>query len=298
MADSPDRAGRVLSARTLVGDPIGDVPAGYAVHRIGDTWLILDSASTDALVPLRLADASVREALFASAPRRGRGTAPTVSLSPDSAVVLRRYRHGGILGRFTGPLFLGPARALAELQVTARAESDGAPVPHVLCLVLWPILGPLWSAVIGTREEPSAVDLLTRLRRTDSARERHALSRAAGEAIGRLHDAGVEHRDLQLRNVLVTHDSRIVIVDLDRAVFHRHGRLATRTRASNLGRLARSAFKTGLWRSTLDARDLAAFIAAYTRGRRDLRRDLRTRLPRERVKLALHRITYPLRPDA
>jgi len=212
-------------------------------------------------------------------------------------VVLRRYRHGGALGRITGPLFLGTARALAELQVTARAEAHGAPVPHVLCLILWPIVGPLWSAVIGTREEPSAVDLLTRLRSTDSARERHALSRAAGEAIGRLHDAGVEHRDLQLRNVLVTHESRIVIVDLDRAVFHRHGRLSTRKRAANLGRLARSAIKTGLWKGSLDARDLAAFVAAYTRGRRDLRRDLRALLPRERLKLALHRMTYPFRRD-
>lgn len=209
--------------------------------------------------------------------------------------MLRRYRHGGLLGRVTGSLYLGPARALSELQVTARAEQLGAPVPHVMCLVLWPILGPLWSAVIGTREETQATDLLTALREAPTPAERMQLSRRAGDAVGRLHDAGVEHPDLQLRNVIVTPDSRVVIIDLDGAVFHRLGRLSTAKRAANLGRLVRSAVKNGIWGSLLDRRDLAAFAAAYTRDRRELRRDLRRLIPRERWKLALHRLSYPLR---
>jgi hypothetical protein len=45
----------------------------------------------------------------------------------------------------------------------------------------------------------------------------------------------------------------------------------------------------------LDRRDLAGFAAAYTRDRRDLRRQLRARIPLERWKLALHRLSYPLR---
>jgi 3-deoxy-D-manno-octulosonic acid kinase len=271
------------------------VPPGYAVHRIGDTWLILDQKSTGELVPLRLADAGTRDALFARAPRRGRGAVPSVALSDGTSLVLRRYRHGGLLGRLTGALYLGPARALAELRVTARAEELGAPVPHVLCLVLWPILGPLWSAVIGTREETQAIDLLSTARAAPTSSARHDLARRAGDAVGRLHDAGVEHPDLQLRNVLVTTDGRVVIIDLDGAVFHRHGRLGIGRRAANLGRLVRSAVKNGVWGSLLDRRDLAAFASAYVRDRRDLRRDLRARIASERFKLALHRLSYPFR---
>ena len=92
-------------------------------------------------------------------PRRGRGAAPSVALRRDVSVILRRYQHGGVFGGFTGMLHLGLSRALEELRVTARAEASGAPVPHVVCLALWPAAGPFWSALIGTREERGARDL-------------------------------------------------------------------------------------------------------------------------------------------
>jgi len=297
VADAAHGAGRVLSRRTLA-DPIGRVPDGYAVHRVGDTWLILDQACAPDLVRLRLADPASRRAMFASGPRRGRGAAPSVTVTPDLSIVLRRYRHGGLLGKLTGSLFLGPARALTELKVTTRAERAGAPVPHVACLVLWPVVGPFWSAVIGTREERRATQLLTALRDPGDRPACRSLARSVGDAIRRLHDAGVEHQDLQLRNVLVRDDGAIVIIDLDGAVFHRHGRLPIEKRAGNLGRLARSTIKCGQWGTGVDRRSLAAFVAAYTHGQRDLRRQLRARIGVERFKLALHRMTYPLRRTA
>lgn len=285
-------------------DPIGDVPRAYAVHRVGSTWLVFDRAHLNSLVELRLADPKTREQLFAGAPQRGRGAAPTVALSDGTRMVLRRYQHGGLLAALTGPLFLGPQRPLQELRVTARAEDSGAPVPHVLCLVLWPIAGPFWSAMIGTREEQRADDLLRAIQtRVERGEERGlvALARKVGSAIRKLHDAGVEHRDLQLRNILVAptpaapHESRIVVVDLDRAVFHPLGLVPVGRRARNLGRLARSAFKAGLWGSALDRRHLAAFSRAYTGSDRRLRHDLRAHIPAERAKLWWHRLSYRLR---
>jgi 3-deoxy-D-manno-octulosonic acid kinase len=212
-------------------------------------------------------------------------------------MVLRRYRHGGLFGRFIGPLYLGPARALTELDVTVRAESAGAPVPHVVCLIIWPVLGPFWSAVIGTREERNATDLLEALRGEPDPRRRVALLQEVGSAIEKLHSAGLEHRDLQLRNILVTDrtSARIVVVDLDRAIFHRQTGVPVGRRADNLGRLARSAVKLGLWGAPLGKRDLAAFLGGYTRGRRKLRQELMAWLPRERLKLVLHRLSYRFR---
>jgi tRNA A-37 threonylcarbamoyl transferase component Bud32 len=277
--------------------PIQDLPAGYSMHRVGDTWLIFDAAAAEHLTQLRLAEPGARQNLFAGAPRRGRARAPSVSVTPDIHMVLRRYRHGGLLGRISGPLYLGPARALAELDVTVRAEGAGAPVPHVVCLILWPVLGPFWSAVIGTREERNATDLADALRAERDPRRRTALVQEVGSAIEKLHAAGLEHRDLQLRNILVTDRAtpRIVVVDLDRAVFHRHSGVPIGRRASNLGRLLRSAVKLGLWGAPLGKRDLAAFLRGYTQGRRQLRRELMAWLPRERLKLALHDLTYRFR---
>jgi len=202
-----------------------------------------------------------------------------------------------LFGGVTGSLYLGPSRALVELHVTARAEALGAPVPHVLCLALWPAAGPLWSALIGTREERNARDLLDALLGAGDAGARRALLREVGAAVRRLHDAGVDHRDLQLHNILVVEEAgrrRIVVVDLDRAVYHPRGALAPRLRARNLGRLTRSAVKAGLFRGPIGRRELAAFVGAYTGGDRRLREALRGWIRGEQWKLALHRLGYRL----
>jgi 3-deoxy-D-manno-octulosonic acid kinase len=286
-----------------VPDPIGAVPEGYVVHRVGDTYLVLDRALAGELVPLRLADPVARERLFARAPVRGRGAAPSVSVTPSIGMVLRRYRHGGLLGRITGALYLGPGRALAELRVAARAAACGAPVPHVLCLVLWPVFGPFWSALIGTREERGARHLLELAQDLEPAAARSALAGEVGRAVRRLHDAGVEHRDLQLRNVLAVEEPpaaqrRIVVIDLDRAVYHAQRGVPVRLRASNLGRLLRSVIKNGLWDRRVGEREAAAFMEGYTGEDRVLREELRGWVARERFKIRLHRWGYRRRQPA
>lgn len=272
-----------------------DVPPGYVVHSVAETTLVFDATLASELVALRLADPRARKRLFARAPMRGRGAAPSVPLRRDVSVILRRYQHGGLFGGLTGMLHLGPSRALEELHVTARAEASGAPVPHVVCLALWPAAGPFWSALIGTREERDARDLFEVLSACEDPRERRALLRDVGAAVRRLHDAGVDHRDLQLHNILVVEEGgrrRIVVIDLDRAVYHPRGRLASRLRARNLGRLTRSAVKNGLWRDRVGQRELAAFVGAYTAGDRRLRAELRGWIRGEQWKLALHRLRY------
>jgi lipopolysaccharide export system permease protein len=133
LAGAPDRAERLVIRRG-----VRDVPPGYVVHTVADATLVFDSALASELVGLRLANPRARRRLFARAPKRGRGAAPSIPLRGDVSVILRRYQHGGLFGGLTGMLHLGPSRALEELHVTARAEASGAPVPHVVCLALSP----------------------------------------------------------------------------------------------------------------------------------------------------------------
>jgi 3-deoxy-D-manno-octulosonic acid kinase len=273
------------------------VPPGYVVHGIGSTRLVLDREHSAALVDLRLADPSARRTYFSRAKRRGRGAAPLVPLKGGLSVVLRRYRHGGLLGWLTGTLLLGPSRALSELDVTARAEASGAPVPRVLCLVLWPRWGPFWSAVIGTREEPDAEDLARAWQRLSRGPDVWALLRRVGEAVRRLHDAGVEHPDLQVRNVLVRPERKdcVLVIDLDRSRFHSRTALSPRRRAANLARLVRSAVKEGLLEPRGPCREVAALLGGYARADRALRRELLRWARLERARLAVHRVGYLLR---
>jgi tRNA A-37 threonylcarbamoyl transferase component Bud32 len=165
----------------------------------------------------------------------------------------------------------------------------------VVCLVLWPVLGPFWSAIIGTREERGARDLLQTVRSTEPAAQRARLAREVGEAIRKLHDAGVDHRDLQLRNIVVAHQKnarRIVIVDLDKAVYHPRGTLPMSARARNLGRLTRSVIKNGLWETRIGEREASAFLEGYTATDPVLRDKLRAWVRRERLKIRIHRLRY------
>jgi len=277
-------------------DPIGEVPSGYAVHRVADSWLVLQRDHTADLVQLRLGHTSSRDTLFETGPVRGRGRAPSISLGRGLRIVLRRYRHGGLLAPLTRSLIWGPQRATSELRVCIAAERAGAPVPRVLCLAAWPVLGPLWSALIGTEEITGALDLVQWLREAQSPQTRYHLARQVGAAVRKLHDAGIEHRDLQLRNILVRGASQdVVIIDLDRARFHQDDGVPARRRAQNLGRLARSAIKNGLWDAGVDMRMRAAFRRGYLRGDRELRKNLLRFAGRERCKLAAHRLSWPLR---
>jgi 3-deoxy-D-manno-octulosonic acid kinase len=261
---------------------------------------VLDTQMRRELVELRLADPEARENLFARAQRRGRGRAPTVHLSNRHSVVLRRYQLGGLLGKLTGTWLWGPTRALWELEVTVRAERADAPVPHVACVVVWPVVGPIWSALIGTVEIEDGEDLLSWLRRTRERSDRVALARRVGQSIRRLHDTGVEHRDLQLRNILVrspTPDPReaeVVVIDLDGATHHGLHGVPTARRAHNLGRLARSVMKLGLWGHSVGPRERAAFLSGYFQRDRSLRAALRGFITREYAKLLWHRLGYRL----
>jgi serine/threonine protein kinase len=170
----------------------------------------------------------------------------------------------------------------------------------VLCLALWPAFGPFWSALIGTREERGARDLLDALLSAPSVDARRELLHEVGAAVRKLHDAGVDHRDLQLHNILSVEEGgerRIVVVDLDKAVYHPRGGLSPKLRARNLGRLTRSAVKAGLLRGPIGKRELSAFVGAYTGRDRKLRAALRGWIQREQWKLALHRLGYRLSGD-
>jgi 3-deoxy-D-manno-octulosonic acid kinase len=78
-----------------------------------------------------------------------------------------------------------------------------------------------------------------------------------------MHDAGISHPDLNLRNLLIVDPSaEVVVIDFDRArVFD--GSAPASARARNLRRLARSARKLGI---TFDDLAWAALRSGYGGG--------------------------------
>lgn len=157
----------------------------------------------------------------------------------DTQWVLRPYRRGGLIARISESRYLWTGlertRAFRELRLTARLFDLGLPVPRpVAAGVIRHGLG--YEAGLITERLPGARALAARLQEGEADA---ALLEAVGTTIRRFHDAGLDHVDLNARNLLVDADERIWLIDLDRCRLRRPGAW----REANLDRLARSLAK-------------------------------------------------------
>ena len=244
--------------------------------------------------PLDLLAPGAFERWLAGAPSAGagRGTTGLVALGAGGArAVVRRLQHGGLLGPLLRERYLGATRAWTELETTARLRAAGAPVPEpVFALALR--RGPFWTHALVTVYEEGAVDALQFLASApDEARILRAAA-AIGAAVRRFHDAGGRHPDLHVKNLLLRETragAEAIVIDLDRA--SKGAPPGLRTRARELGRLWRSLLKRGA-SAAVGERGVAAFLAAYCAGDRELREALGRRLPAERRRAAWHALRY------
>jgi hypothetical protein len=249
-----------------------------------------------------LAEAAVRQGLLepgglarwlaSGAPGpAGRAATARVALAGAGDLHLRPVVHGGPLGPLWRGRLLGVGRAARELRVASRLATAGAPVARPALVVAERRLG-LWRAAIAYAYEPDAVDAVAFLAAAPGRTRTLRAAAAAGRALRRFHDVGGRHADLHAGNLLLRDGDSgcdALLVDLDRA---RGGPPpGPAARLAEIMRLHRSFVKRGL-AGRIGARGFAAFLAAYTGSDRVLRRALLRHLPRERRRLARHRLGW------
>ncbi len=183
-------------------------------------------------------------------------------------LMVRRYAHGGILGRLWGTLFPGAGRMEREFAVSRYAAAAGLPVPCPVALRVEQVFGPLVRAHYVNRLIPEARDLLALCRELPpenlSTSRKRRICRTVADVVAALHEAGILHADLNLQNILVRDPlghPEAFIVDLDRACVF--GELDLPQRMSNLVRLDRSVEKWPESRSAIGLTDRVAFMRAY-----------------------------------
>ncbi len=260
------------------------LPEGYEWGRAGAFRGAFRSEARDALLGAGFTDpaafAGRSDPAFA-----GRGRPVRVPLPDGSAGVLRRYLHGGVLRRLTGRWFTGAPRPVRELVATVRAERAGVRVPVVLAALWRPRAGLLHEGFLLTREETGKRDLAAAL--ADGAPAAAALS-AVGRETRRLHEAGVWHADLHVRNVLLGADGA-TLLDFDRARVL--SPVPADLRLASLLRFDRSVVKLARRGPTVRAADRLRFFKAYF-GTRPDRRERDALAARCRRSLAWHRLWW------
>lgn len=229
--------------------PAPYLPAGFVQFRIGSTEVVANRRVADAF-----RTALEAGTLYRYAERHpeahaltGRGVVYAVPLPGDvERVVVRHNHHGGMFAAVTRDVFRPPTRAPRELRTSERLRRAGVPTPEMLGYALY-AAGPLLRRVdVVTCEVPNAFDLSDAIL-SDDAELRVAALQAAGRLVARLSDAGARHRDLNVKNILLTEDRdttcRALVLDVDRVSFPDDPQTVL---AQNLARLFRSARK---WRN-------------------------------------------------
>lgn len=201
----------------------------------------------------------------------------------DGRWVVRHYHRGGAVASLLGDRYLrlGTRRPFRELRVGRALESRGIPTPAHVGAAVYPS-GPWYRGDLVTRYVPQSRDLAAVLFPGRSLGERaeaqrparsgvawaadpESAMRAAGALFRRLHEGGVVHPDLNLKNVLVAGTGEALealVLDLDRAGLR--DEVGDRARRRMIDRFWRSARKweaaTGM---ALEPGLRAAFEAGY-----------------------------------
>jgi len=207
-------------------------------------------------------------------------------------VVVRRYARGGFAAGLRRDLHWGCRRAFAELAVSEEAREHGIRTPEVVGIRTEEVWGPFCRMDLITRKVENARSLEEALKAAPDQAGRQALLQEVAAFARGMHDAGLIHADLHIRNILVAGDSgaarSLVLIDLDRGRFVRPAEPSLR--AGNLFRLNRSLERFGVGPELFSARDRVRFLRAYQgRGRESLdqarrwMRDCETHMIRHRT---------------
>lgn len=169
----------------------------------------------------------------------GRGSSLFLKARDDEQWVLRPYQRGGLIAKLSQQryVWLGVerTRAFREMRLTAALYEQGLPVPRpVACCVTR--FGLTYEAALLTVRIPGARALASLLTNEEAD---EALLKRVGAMIKRFHQAGLNHVDLNARNILMDEAGKPWLIDLDRCRLRPPGKWQAR----NLQRLERSVAK-------------------------------------------------------
>jgi len=277
-------------------------PHSYSLITQGNVSLLLRDDYRELLLREGLADigAFLKRNEPTSRYVMGRTAHPSIFLGNSPGIVVRRYTHGGLFGFLLRDLYIRGSRSFSELALTEEIRSSGIqtvqPIGAIHQFVVW----PLYRAFLLTTEVTRAMDLSTYLAKAASHRSSETLAskrkilRASGILLRQFHGAGFYHRDLQLKNILVSEDQPLLI-DFDRS--YRKQNLSSKERLDNLLRLNRSADKWGRKGLRISRTDRWRFFLAYAADDVSLREALRKAWRAYRVHIFVHRIGWALRGE-
>jgi hypothetical protein len=219
----------------------------------------------------------------------GRGQSTVLRVDGGPRLRLKALRRGGLARGLWAERFVGARRLIENLRIPSEAIRRGVATPPAEALLL--VEGPpqLFRGWLATVELAGAKDLASRLAGgpPPSADELSAVMKAVRIA----HDAGLEHRDLNLGNLLLTAEPKGWLIDLDGARLHTEP-LSVAARRRALRRLVRSLHKLRFRTGGAGDSDPEHWLDLYAEGEFALRAGLARFRGADRLRIRLHRLGW------
>lgn len=188
----------------------------------------------------------------------GRGTTWFVQLQQTQGA-LRHYRRGGLFGKLVADSywFAGweKTRSYQEFMLLNHLRDAGVNVPRPIAARVQKH-GLLYKADLLSEKVPNARDLVSILQESPISDE---LYRKIGREIRKMHDAQVNHTDLNIHNILIDDQEKVWIIDFDKC----YVQIGDSWKQGNLKRLKRSFEKEVCKRGINWSLEAFAIISSY-----------------------------------
>ena len=165
----------------------------------------------------------------------GRGTTWFVQLDTMQAA-LRHYRRGGLFGKLVKDQYWfsgwDKTRSAEEFQLLLTLIKAGVNVPRPIAARVVKS-GRTYQADLLSERIPNARDLVSILQERSLSKDMY---KKIGQEIAKMHNAGVNHTDLNIHNILIDDEDKVWIIDFDKCRLEFSGDW----KQQNLDRLLRS----------------------------------------------------------
>jgi len=178
------------------------------------------------------------------------------SLANESFVV-REYWHGGMIGKVFKDFFWDGMRPVRELLVCEAANRGGIKTTEIIAIIKNKIMGSLYKFRLVTKEITKSIDLIELLLHSGESprrllsgenrllKQKRQIITKLAKAVNDMHNVGIYHADLHLKNILVQPDNggdvNVFIIDLDKS--RQYEKISFQRRMKNIMRLDRSVVK-------------------------------------------------------
>ncbi|MFP4029639.1 MAG: lipopolysaccharide kinase InaA family protein [Candidatus Brocadiia bacterium] len=248
---------------------------GFQKHQQGKVTVYFDPAFVPASAVENLLTLPETLQTMAGRDSRSAGHKSVWTWEPEwsgtTKFVVRKYMHGGLLRHVWRDWFLQRGPMFRELNIARHLQRNGVPTPSPVALRLQKLLGPVHRAHYISQKVLDSVDLLSLCRKflestAPPPEVRQSLASAIASLLFRLHEAGICHKDLNLKNILLspeTSPTRAFIIDFKKAVWKEE--ITLREGFENLVRLDRSIVKWAASRKFLTLSDRLRVLRNYIR---------------------------------